>query len=134
MITLEMYLMGRDKTHDCPEEVKRNAAELIEKVNRLLAHMAPLINRFPKLVIAVSSGWRPAQINAATKGAAPKSHHLTGNALDITDHVSILKDWCMANLDKLEECGLYMESPEHSPTWLHLQQLPPKSGKRVFYP
>ena len=133
MITLEMYLMGRDKTHDCPEEVKRNAAELLEKVNRLLA-MMDVIQGIPPLQIVVSSGWRPAEVNAQVSGAAKRSHHITGNAIDIHDPVGLLKDWICNRLIPLDECDLYMEHPSATPTWLHLQQIPPKSGKRVFYP
>jgi len=128
MITLDQYLMGRDKTYDCPDEVKRNAAELIERCNRLIAH-APL-----DMVFIPSSGWRPAEINAKTKGASATSNHISGKAVDWKDPHGEIDAWCTANLDKLEECGIYLESPSSTHGWSHWQSVPPKSGKRVFYP
>jgi len=35
---------------------------------------------------------------------------------------------------KLEEYGLYRESPSTTPTWCHLTTRAPPSGRRTFYP
>jgi hypothetical protein len=40
----------------------------------------------------------------------------------------------MANLAVLEELQLWLEHPDATPGWCHLQILPPRSGRRVFYP
>ena len=42
--------------------------------------------------------------------------------------------WCMDHLDFLAEAGLWLEHPSATKGWCHLQQVPPKSGRRVFYP
>jgi len=40
----------------------------------------------------------------------------------------------LANTDKLEAIGLWLEHPESTPRWCHVQIVPPASGKRVFRP
>jgi uncharacterized protein YcbK (DUF882 family) len=82
----------------------------------------------------VSSGWRPPSLNAKTAGAAPNSKHMTCQALDVYDPDGDLDEWCMENLAKLEEAGLWLEHPSATKGWCHLQIVPPRSGKRVFYP
>jgi hypothetical protein len=34
----------------------------------------------------------------------------------------------------LRDLGLWMEHPDKTPTWLHIQTVPPGSGNRVFWP
>ena len=34
----------------------------------------------------------------------------------------------------LEQLGLYMERPQWTPDWVHLQVRAPKSGRRVYVP
>lgn len=118
--------MGRDSKYQLPQQVVVNAAKLLDKVN-------PLLQEFGE-VRRCSSGWRPAELNAKVPGAAKTSKHITGDAIDLEDRDGKLKEWCVFNQDKLEALGLYMEDPAATPTWVHLQQLPPKSGKRIFKP
>lgn len=126
MITKAEILMGRDKQYPLDSEQMSNLQVLLIAVNRLRLHYGkPMF---------VSSGYRPATINAATKGAAKKSNHIICAAVDFKDADGKLKDFCMNNLHILEACGLWMEAPEATPTWLHVQIFPPKSGKRVFKP
>jgi hypothetical protein len=120
--------MGRDATYPLDLDTKRNATELLEKVNRLIAY-APL-----EMVFRVSSGWRPKELNAKVPNASKTSHHITGNAIDFHDPHGHIDNWCLANLDRLEECGLYLEDPAHTKNWSHLQQIAPRSGRRVFLP
>lgn len=126
MLTLKDYLMGRDTKYPLPNQVVVNAAKLLDKVNPLLK----LFGEFRK----ISSGWRPAELNSTVKGAAPKSKHITGDAVDLEDRDGKLKEWCVFNQDILEQLGLYLEHPSATPTWCHLQQLPPKSSNRIFKP
>jgi len=42
--------------------------------------------------------------------------------------------WCLKHLDVLETLGLWMEDPQWTPTWLHVQTIPPRSGHRVYIP
>lgn len=62
------------------------------------------------------------------------SSHLYGAAVDIADADGKLKSWLKANPNKLVECGLWMESPEYTKTWCHLQSYAPASFNRVFKP
>lgn len=126
MITREEILMGRDKAYPLDEEQKENLEKL------LIA-----LNMFRKLYgkpMVVSSGYRPAQINAVVEGAAKKSNHIKCLACDFRDSDGELDKWCMENLDVLERCGLYLEDPNYTNGWCHLQAIAPPSKKRVFIP
>jgi len=67
-------------------------------------------------------------------GAAKGSKHLSCQAIDLEDRDGRLDAWCMAHLGVLEELQLWLEHPDATPGWCHLQILPPRSGLRVFYP
>lgn len=82
----------------------------------------------------VTSGYRPTEINTKVKGAAKGSNHLLCRAADISDPHADLATWCLGNLDLLEHFELWMESPKHTPGWVHLQICPPRSNNRVFVP
>jgi len=118
--------MGRDKTHELTPELEDNAKETVRRVNLLLDKSG-----FDR---GVRSGWRPADINANTPHAAPNSKHITCEACDIDDTYGSLGNWCLNNLPVLELLGLWMESTDATPTWVHVQTKPPHSGKRVFQP
>lgn len=128
VLKLADYYMGRDRLHrgELTHELRVNARETLRRVNRLLQR-AGLARR-------VSSGWRPASINAAVPGAAPNSKHILCLAIDLEDHDGALDAWCLANLQALEEIGLWLEHPDATPGWCHLQIQPPRSGNRVFEP
>jgi hypothetical protein len=126
MISLSDYYMGRDKTHELTPELEDNAKETVTRVNMLLQQSG--FNR------DVRSGWRPADVNAATPGAAKNSKHMTCEACDLEDNDGEFGKWCLENLPILGLCGLWMEDKEATPTWVHVQTKPPKSGKRVFIP
>ena len=127
-LKLADYYMGRDKLHrgELTRELRANARETVRRVNRLLKR-AGLFRR-------VTSGWRPAAINAAVPGAARGSRHLVCLAVDLEDRDGALDAWCLAHLDVLEEIGLWLEHPDATPDWCHLQTQPPRSGNRVFMP
>lgn len=127
MITLEAYFMGRDRSHaaDLTDEIRESARITVKHVNQLLA--------IAKLPGSVSSGWRPASINAKA-GGAKASKHLTAQACDLRDPDGSLSRWCMKNLPELSGCGLFLEHPSKTQGWVHLQTVAPKSGKRVFFP
>lgn len=136
MITIEQFFMGRDKTYakELTDEIKANAAETVRRANLLLERFYKANPQAHKR--GVNSGWRPSAVNASTKNAAPKSHHMTGKALDIGDDDEMLDTWLMttAGQKALEEIGLWMESPKATPRWAHVQTVPPRSGRRVFAP
>lgn len=115
----------REKSDECTTQVRINAADLAERVSRLL----DLLGANPR----VSSGFRTIQTNAKSKGAKASSH-LTGEAVDLEDTSGTLATNIMRNLHLLEQCGLYMESPQHTKGWVHLTTRSPRSGNRVFIP
>lgn len=138
MITLEQYFMGRDRTYkpELTDDILRNARGMVDATNRLLEAMAgsvPLVNN-PATRSLVSSGWRPAAVNAATPGAALRSRHMSAQAVDLYDPEGVLDDWCTGNLQTLDRLALWMEHPAATKGWCHLQSVPPRSGSRVFYP
>lgn len=138
MLTIEQYF--GDKKH--PQEHTSNATKLLIKVNRLLA-------------IAQNDGgyhvWidpdTGTQISGAKGGSgdggyrlpdsktgAASSSHKTGDGVDVFDHCRILAQWCVNNQDKLDSVGMYCEDFRWTPYWCHFQQIPPKSGKRIYIP
>lgn len=134
MITRDDFFMGRDKAypHDLTDEIEANAQVTIDRANLLLTRFrAETGDTYAR---KVNSGWRPPSVNAATPGAARKSKHMLGQAIDIDDDNGALDEWCAANLLALEEIGLWLESPKHTDGWCHLQIVPPRSGNRVFIP
>ena len=143
MITLDAYWMGRDKMY--PQvwtgQVQRSGAETVGRSNMLLAAYFQGTGR---ILDRVSSGWRPKVVNDATSNAGKTSNHITAEAIDVTDHDRAFAAWCVLNPKKLEECGLWMEDPrwcakfdektDATYYWVHLQTVPPNSGKRIYRP
>ena len=122
--------MGRDVTHaeEITDDIQRNALITVERSNELL-------NRAGRSDIdTVNSGWRPQGINDSTGNSAKNSRHLTAQAVDLPDVDRSLAEWCVDNLDVLREIGLWMEDPRWTPIWVHLQIVPPGSGKTVYIP
>lgn len=103
---------------------KRNLEDLILKVNAL-GYQPPMI---------ASSCLRSIESQKRINPSAMGSSHLYGCSVDISDPDGKLKEWCKANVKKLEECGLWMEDPEYTKGWVHLQTYRTKSGKRIFIP
>jgi len=128
LISLDMYYKGRDKEYpkDLTAEVEENAKKLLQKVNALLFELKIT-------TIKISSGWRPETLNAKV-GGAKKSNHITGCAIDLSDPNEELDNLFQKNLKILEKYGLYLEHPDSTKGWSHLQFVAPKSGNRVFKP
>lgn len=128
--------MGRDRAYpdELTDEIRANAAETVSRANRLIFIYQKMTGDVrPR---GVNSGWRPAAVNAATPNAAKKSKHMLGLALDISDASGAMKKWLMtpAGQQVLADCELWMEHPNATPTWVHVQTVPPRSGLRVFMP
>lgn len=143
-ITVDDYMMGRDKAYPPVEIQWQNAALIVALANELLdeaeASGVPL-NRMDQFTgTLVASGYRPLAINERTRNAASGSRHLSCEAIDIQDSRNQdLARWCLQNLTILERLGLYMENPRwtfslNSDHWVHIQTRPPGSGKRVYRP
>jgi len=133
MITLQAYWMGRDVKYaaSLTAEIKRNGPETVRRVNLLLQLYKEDTGRD---VDKVSSGWRPPAVNDETSNAALTSNHLLAAAVDVVDELRQFAAWCVLNPSKLAACGLWVEDPRWTPTWVHLQIVPPRSGKRIYIP
>lgn len=130
-LTLDKFLMGRIKVEDLTPEMKADSADLLDKVNALLADF---YKAFPELQARyITSGYRTPEANAAA-GGKPKSKHMLCQAVDIADADKKLGQWLTMFPDVLIRHDLYMEAKASTPTWVHLQIIPPKSKKRIFLP
>jgi hypothetical protein len=130
MIILSDYWMGRDIAYPLAltPDIKRNAITTVALANELLA----IFGQGRR----VNSGWRPPAVNAATANAAPMSKHMTGQAIDLADPEGDLDDWLMGDIGQaaMTRLGLWHEHPASTKSWAHLQTVPPRSGRRTFYP
>lgn len=140
-ITLPQFWMGRDTKYpdDLTDIIRENAMETVRRANELLAAMLKdgvVPARDVTTQCAVASGWRPPAVNSTTSNAAKNSPHQRGLALDIRDdaHQRNLCRWALAHQAALGSIGLWCERPQWTPSWLHIQTLPPGSGKRFFIP
>lgn len=127
-ITKDELLMGRDKAY--PKEYTK---EISDNLDNLLSAMNQIRSAYG-VPMKVSSGWRPAAVNKAIAGAAKKSNHMLGLAVDISDRDGKLREWVLSNLDLMQKLGVYLEDFRWTPTWVHFQIAAPKSGKRIFIP
>jgi hypothetical protein len=127
-IKLEELTMGRDKLYpnEYTQEVKDNLLKLLEPMQKIrAAYNKPM---------RITSGWRPAAVNANVTGSAKKSNHMKGLACDVQDRDGSLWKWCMENLQALKDLGIYLEDKRWTPTWVHFQIVAPGSKNRIFKP
>ena len=135
MITWQDYMKGRDDVYraDCTIEIMRNASRTIDVVNKVLAAMEA--DGVDIKGVKIASGWRPPAVNDHTANAAHTSKHLTAEACDIADFPDRrLCRWALRNEEKLRALGVHIEDPRYTPSWLHVQTVPPASGKFCFIP
>ena len=123
MITPKDYLMGRDKIYPISKEQALAMADLLARINHLFATL--------KINAHITSGYRPGHFNKAAGGAA-RSGHLVCQAIDVADPQGELAELFKNNLKLLEEYGLWLEDPEHTLGWLHLDTKERKN--RIFKP
>lgn len=141
MISVLDYFMGRREQYpmSVTPELEANAAVIVERANKLLAQALTYgvhVPANPSTGSQVSSGWRPAAVNSSTPNAAPNSRHMTGQAVDLYDPDGDLDEWLMTGEGQaaLTAIGLWHEHPSATKTWCHVQTIPPRSGRRTFYP
>lgn len=125
MVTTDTYF-GHNEV---PEDIQANAVKLLSAVNSFLADYQDMHGG----QIRMSSGYRSPEHNAKV-GGAPQSHHMTGQAVDITDYDRRLATYCLEYPDKLKAHGLYCEDLRATPSWVHFQTVAPRSGNRFFIP
>lgn len=123
VIQRKEILMGRDQQFPLSVELETHLSNLLTALNRFRdLYGKPMF---------VSSGYRPGHYNSDV-GGAKNSPHITCEACDFHDVDGSLDQWCQDNEDVLVQCGLYLESPEQTPGWCHLQIRPTRN--RVFLP
>lgn len=125
LITREEILMGRDNGFPLNNILEANLRALLIALNKFR-------NIYGKPMV-VSSGYRPGKYNA-NAGGLKNSNHKILLACDFKDADSSIDSYCIANLEVLSECGLYLEHPKWTNRWCHLQIARPSSGKRIFIP
>lgn len=112
-----------------PDRAKGTPADVVAAAGDLASRLTILLNKYG-VRPPINSGYRTPAANKAA-GGAPSSCHLLGKAVDFSDNGTFAA-WCLANIPHLETCGLFMEDPAHTKTWVHLQSRPTKN--RVFKP
>ena len=135
--------MGRAKLEDLDDTLVGNINSLVPKINQLLE----VFGEYRK----VSSGIRTVadhkriyeEKNLARKSKGLNeipvpmgSKHLSCEAIDLADPDGSLKQWLKTEvgIETMTQLDLYQEHPDYTPSWVHLQCVPPKSGSRVFKP
>lgn len=127
-ITKDELLQGREDTF------KDEYTDGIDgNIDRLLVAINVVREAYGK-PMKVTSGWRPPSMNHMVKGAAPKSNHMIGLAVDISDGSGDVMRFVLANLELMTKLGFYFENWNWTPTWCHFQLVKPTSGKRIFVP
>lgn len=126
MILPTEYLMGRDKDFPLDMMQARNMAELLSRVNWLLATLGIKDAK-------VSSGYRPSAINKSTGGQKMSTHTMCAG-IDLIGNELAVK--LRTNPLLLDECDLYLEHPDYTKSpkggWTHLDIKVRK--QRIFIP
>lgn len=118
---------------DFTKEINDNAIILLDKVNSLLGELG--IQKSD-----VTSGWRPAAINAKTPNAAKRSAHMISKAVDILDnHNQDLAKLIASRPDLLRKYDLFLENPDSTrgvnQNWVHLDFMARSDRpSRIFLP
>lgn len=134
MISMEEILRGK-KLEEQTEEVQANLSKLLEKLNSVRsAYGKPMVItsglRTREDQIRIYSARGVDDISKIPMG----SKHISGEAVDFFDPKGELKAWIMKNLSIFEDLGIYFESFDATPNWVHMQMVAPKSGIRFFKP
>lgn len=137
LLSLDQYF-GPWRNHpDASKPRRENALRLLAAVEKLAALAVAdgvVFRANPKTGSVVSGlqygGFRP---QSCCEGA-PNSSHKDALAVDLFDPAGKIDAWCLANIDKLEACKIYIEHPSATKAWSHWTLRPPKSGRRAFFP
>jgi len=105
--------------------------EIEANLNILINKVSVIREAYGKSLV-VTSGLRSQADQARINPKAPKSAHLEGKAVDISDVNGDFNKFLKNNTKLLEDNGLYCE--ERQGPWQHLQTRQPKSKKRWFLP
>ncbi len=103
-----------------PEYKDEYTEEISKNIDKLLIPINKIREMWGKPLI-VTSGWRPKSYNKAI-GGAKNSLHCLGMAVDFADPDGSF-DAFLVELDKqgkLKELGLWLENPDATVGWTHL--------------
>lgn len=141
MITRDDYFVWQSEEKQHPAEHEANFEAMIKKVNFALytahqEHPSYDLLTCPNTGTLISGshaghgdgGYR---LPDTVTGAA-HSNHRTGHAVDVYDPHGELDEYMTDQ--QLERFGLYREHPLKTPGWCHLQDVPPGSGHRTYFP
>jgi hypothetical protein len=136
-ITLGQYFGTYIAHPDISALVRACASDLLRTVNSLLevAEQDGVVfeaNPVTGSLISgrLNGGFRPQDC----KVGAFNSTHKKGQGIDIFDPDRQFASWCLASIDELKNRGLHIEDPRWTPTWVHIQIVPPRSLKTVYVP
>jgi uncharacterized protein YcbK (DUF882 family) len=130
IISLEDFITAsgkykeRLKSEELTQDVKNNGEKLLNRVCQLLKELG--INK-----AVVSSGFRPSSINGKIKGAAKKSLHMLGKAIDLADVDGKLYKAISSKPELLKKYGLWLEHKDDTPTWVHLDMSSLRTDREV---
>jgi hypothetical protein len=118
LLTSSLKYPERALSAELTDEMVEDGADLVRSINALL-------NDLESKASEVSSGFRPASVNAATPNAAKASLHMKCLACDLLDD----KDQSLAKLiaskpELLKKHNLWLEHPDSTKgqvtNWVHL--------------
>lgn len=128
-LTRDDILMGRDREYPLTPILEENLQRLLAAVNHLQLLYRQRFGEDRKFV--PTSGYRPGHYNRAA-GGTPNSAHLHCMALDIADPGGHIAKWIMENRNVLAECNLWLEHPDYTRGWVHVDIR--RRPNRVFIP
>jgi len=98
--------------------------EYLDNANQLLTAVNNLFTDLSVKAMPLTSGWRPATLNAATPNAAKASLHMICKAGDFDDNANQdLAKLVASRPDLLRKYNLFMEDPQYTKgatCWVHL--------------
>lgn len=115
----------REKSDECTTAVRIAAADLAERVSKLVDKLG--------ITPRITSGFRTSAANKAA-GGSRNSAHCEGKAVDLADPQGTLAAAITSDISILATCDLYMEHPDYTKGWVHLDSRGPLSRRRVFVP
>lgn len=113
---MDQYFRRYQLSHagEITDEIRNNAKDLCDRVGCLLVDIGTRS-------VSLSSGWRPAEINAKIPNASRKSLHMIGKAVDLIDtREKELYTAIAAQPHLLEKYGLWLEDGASTGGWVHL--------------
>jgi hypothetical protein len=137
MITREQYFGPYIGNAEVTPEMEANADGLLGKVNGVLDAAASdgiTLHVNPHTGCNVAGDGNGGFRLQATTVGADHSKHKVAHAVDVYDPHRELASWVWTNQAVLEAAGLHIERPEWTPTWVHMQDVPPASGVFAFIP